>query len=108
MNKPMVVFEMIKRVNEYGQEFWSARDIMSPLGYTRWENFEIAISRAKESCKNSAQSVRDHFRDITKMVPLGSGSKRSIDDYYLSRYACYLIAQNGDSRKEEIARAQTY
>jgi DNA-damage-inducible protein D len=108
MDKPMMVFETIKRINEYGQEFWSARDIMSPLGYTRWENFEVAISRAKESCKNSAQSVRDHFRDITKMVPLGSGSKRSIDDYYLSRYACYLIAQNGDPRKEEIARAQTY
>ncbi len=102
------IFEHIKKINEYNQEFWSAREIMHPLGYARWENFEVAISRAKEACKNSKQAIDDHFRDVTKMVGIGSDSQRSIIDYHLSRYACYLIAQNGDSRKEEIAIAQTY
>ncbi|MCX6807377.1 MAG: DNA damage-inducible protein D [Patescibacteria group bacterium] len=106
------VFEQIKKINRHGQEFWSARDLMSPLGYSRWENFEEAISRAKESCKNSRQAVSDHFRDITKMIEIAPGTakeaKRKILDYDLSRYACYLIAQNGDPRKEEIAFAQTY
>ena len=81
---------------------------MLPLGYIRWENFEIAITRAKESCKNSKQSIRDHFRDVTKMVSIGSGANKQVNDYELSRYACYLIAQNGDPRKQEIALAQTY
>ena len=108
MDKPMMVFETIKRINEYGQEFWSARDIMSPLGYARWENFEVAVSRAKESCKNSNQTVRDHFRDVTKTILMPKGASKEILNVMLSRYACYLIAQNGDPRKEEIARAQTY
>jgi len=108
INNPISIFEKIKKINEYGQEYWNARDLISPLGYVRWENFEIAVSRAKESCKNSGQTVFDHFRDVTKMVNLGSGSTRSIKDYHLSRYACYLIAQNGDPRKEEIAHAQAY
>jgi len=102
------IFEQIKKINEYGQEVWSARDLISPLGYSRWENFEIAISRAKESCKNSNQKINDHFRDVTKMVRIGSGTERPTNDYELSRYACYLIAQNGDPRKVEIALAQTY
>lgn len=106
------IFEQIKKINEYGQEVWSARELMSPLGYSRWENFEIAISRAKESCKNSKQNVKDHFRDVTKMIIIGRGTKkeaeRSVCDFELSRYACYLIAQNGDPRKAEIAIAQTY
>jgi len=102
------LFEQIKKINKYGQEYWSARDIMSPLGYARWENFEEAIVRAKESCKNSKQAVSDHFRDVTKMVYIGSNTNREVGDYILSRYACYLIAQNGDPRKEEIALAQTY
>ncbi|MDD2516396.1 MAG: DNA damage-inducible protein D [Candidatus Gracilibacteria bacterium] len=102
------IFEQIKKINDYGQEFWSARYLMNPLGYIRWENFEVAISRAKESCKNSKQNVDDHFRDVTKMVSVGSEAKRKIKDYNLSRYACYLIAQNGDPRKAEIALAQTY
>ncbi len=101
-------FEQIKKINEYGKEFWNARDLMTPLGYARWENFEVAVARAKESCKNSGQQVDDHFRDATKMVPIGSETERPINDYDLSRYACYLIAQNGDPRKEEIALAQTY
>ena len=106
------IFEKIKKINEYKQEFWSARGIMPLLGYVRWENFEIAISRAKESCKNSGQNIDDHFRDTTKMIKIATGTPqeapRKIHDYDLSRYACYWIAQNGDPRKEEIALAQTY
>ncbi len=106
------IFEEIKKVNDHSHEYWSARDLMPLLGYARWENFEIAISRAKESCKNSNQDVSDHFRDITKMILIATGTSketnREVDDFELSRYACYLIAQNGDPRKEEIARAQTY
>lgn len=102
------IFEQIKKVNEYGSEYWSARDLMTPLGYIEWRKFEGAIERAKEACKNSGQAVDDHFGGAAKMVSIGSEAERSIEDYSLSRYACYLIAQNGDPRKEEIALAQTY
>ncbi|MCX6789573.1 MAG: DNA damage-inducible protein D [Candidatus Gribaldobacteria bacterium] len=109
---PNNIFEQIKKINEYGQEYWSARDLMAPLGYARWENFDVAISRAKESCKNSGQNIEDHFRGVTKMIKIATNTTkeapREIQDYDLSRYACYLIAQNGDPRKEEIALAQTY
>jgi DNA-damage-inducible protein D len=89
-------------------EFWFARDIMEPLGYARWENFQTAINRAIESCKTTGYAADDHFRGVTKMVKLGSSAERAIDDFMLTRYACYLIAQNGDPRKEPIAFAQSY
>ena len=91
-----------------GLECWLARDIAPLLGYDRWENFSKTIDRAKTSCTQGGQAIEDHFRDVTKMVPLGSGAERSIDDVILTRYACYLIAQNGDPRKEQIAFAQSY
>lgn len=89
-------------------EFWLARELQKQLGYLRWENFETAILRAIESVKSTGVDPEDHFREVTKMVQLGSGSKRFVKDYMLTRYACYLIAQNGDPKKEEIAFAQSY
>lgn len=93
---------------ETGIEFWSAREMMAVLGYTRWENFFKAIQRATESCKTASIPLENHFREIKKMVTLGSDSQRLINDYELTRYACYLIAQNGDPSKPEIAFAQSY
>ena len=102
-------FDMVLQKIEQEQiEFWYARDLMNLLGYGRWENFEKAINRAMESCKPSQIEVLDHFREVTKMVRLGSGAKRNVKDYMLTRYACYLIAMNGDTSKEEIAFAQSY
>lgn len=101
-------FDSISHLTEEGIEYWLARELQSEFGYNRWENFEKAIVRAIESCVSTGIQKNDHFRDITKMVPLGSGSQRSISDYMLTRYACYLIAQNGDPQKEEIAFAQSY
>ena len=89
-------------------KFWYARDLMALLGYDRWENFHKAIERAIDSCKASEIEPADHFRSVTKMVQIGSGAERAVKDYMLTRYACYLIAQNGDPRKEEIAFAQSY
>jgi len=91
-----------------GVECWFARDLQTPLGYDKWENFFKVIQKAKSACKNAGNIVADHFLDVRKMVTIGSQATREIDDIILTRYACYLIAQNGDPRKDEIAFAQTY
>ncbi len=102
------IFESIKHVNENGQEYWLARELQPVLEYTQWRNFNEAIERAKLACKNSGFDPSDHFADVSKMVALGSGAAREIEDYMLSRYACYLIVMNGDPRKEVIAVGQSY
>jgi DNA-damage-inducible protein D len=91
-----------------GVEYWMARDLQVLLEYTQWRNFLQVIDKAKTACLKSKQNVSDHFADVSKMVSLGSGSEREVDDIMLTRYACYLIAQNGDPKKEQIAFAQSY
>ena len=101
-------FEEIKRVNEYGREYWEARQLQGVLEYSKWGNFVKVIEKAKEACRNSQFDIDDHFADVGKMVDIGSGTQRTIDDMHLSRYACYLIVQNSDPRKEVVALGQTY
>ncbi|WP_437131240.1 DNA damage-inducible protein D [Peptostreptococcus russellii] len=103
------IFDSISNTQEGNNiEFWYARDIMKPLGYSRWENFESIINKAITSCEISDIPSFEHFRDVTKSIKMPKGGFRNVGDYMLTRYACYLIAQNGDSRKEEIAFAQSY
>ena len=101
-------FEDIKHIDENGVEFWYARELMTILEYNKWENFEKVINKAKDACENSGITVIDHFPDVRKTIKMPKGAEKTILDYNLTRYACYLIAQNGDSRKKVIALAQTY
>lgn len=107
-NATISIFEDIKRTNQYQQEFWSARQLAKTLEYTEFRNFEKAINRAKESCKNAGQSVQNHFVEANEMVEIGSSVSRQIKDIALSRYACYLIMQNADPSKEVVALGQSY
>jgi len=102
------VFETIKHINEYGQEFWYARELSKALKYSDWRNFQNALYKAMEACENSGNQISDHFGDVTKMIKIGKTAKRKIEDYALSRYACYLIVMNGDPQKEIIALGQSY
>ena len=111
MNELMLnnsIFENIKHIDESGNEYWFARDLQKVLDYKEWRKFSIVLEKAKVSCQLSNLNIEDHFVGADKMVEIGSKTKRKIEDYKLSRYACYLIAQNGDSRKKTIALAQTY
>lgn len=101
-------FESIKHVNEYGEEYWLARELQPVLEYTQWRRFADVIERAKLACRNSGYAPEDHFANVGKMVDIGSGAEREVQDVMLSRYACYLIVMNGDPRKEVIAVGQTY
>lgn len=102
-------FDAIKRTRPDGSEYWTARDMVEPLGYgADWRNFSDTVDRARAACRNSKHDPQDHFGDATKMVPIGSGAQRSIPDVELTRYGAYLVAMNGDPRKRQVAEAQTY
>lgn len=108
LSGPHKDFESIKKFDKNGTEFWEARELMSLLGYEKWQNAEDVIGRAAKACINSGQAVDNHFTESSKMVEIGSDTVREVLDWKLDRYACYLIAQNGDPNKPQIALAQTY
>lgn len=101
-------FEAAGQTDDAGNEYWLARDIQNLLGYAKWDNFLTVIAKAKEACKSAGHGCDDHFAGVGKMVPLGSGAEREVEDIILSRYACYLVAQNADGKKRPVAFAQTY
>lgn len=101
-------FESLKKLNDHGVEYWSARDLQPLLGYAKWQRFENALKKAIESCKTSGNNPDHHFTGSGKQIEFGKGATQMVEDYHLSRFACYLIAQNGDPRKPEIAQAQKY
>ena len=105
---PNLSFESLKKLNQHGIEYWSARDLQACLGYSQWRYFENALKKAVTSCKKSGNDPQNHFAGVRKMVSIGSQTEREVEDWHLSRFACYLIAQNGDPRKPEIAEAQKY
>ena len=107
-NQHHATFESIRQLDEAGDEFWSARDLAPLLEYQQWRNFLQVIDKARQACEKSGRVVADHFADVSKMVDIGSGARREVDDLRLSRYACYLIVQNGDPSKPVIANGQTY
>jgi DNA-damage-inducible protein D len=100
--------DALRRIHSNGSEYWMARDIQPVLGYSRWENLKAVIEKGKAACESTGMEITDHFLDATKVVPSGSGAEIGSEDCFLSRYACYLIAMNGDSRKPEIGLAQSY
>ncbi|MEK7543774.1 MAG: DNA damage-inducible protein D [Patescibacteria group bacterium] len=108
MTNSITIFEDIKKINEYQAEYWSARQLAKVLDYADYRNFETVLKKAKESCKNSNQTIRDHFVDVTDMIEVGKTATRVIKDALLSRYACYLVMQNADPSKEIVALGQTY
>ena len=102
------IFENIKHIDEFGKEFWYARELMEALEYLRWDKFNHVINSAKEACNKSKNLIIDHFADVGKIIKVAQGAQRKLADYKLSRYACYLIVQNADPRKESVALGQTY
>ena len=107
-NYTETLFDSIKHINDYGEEFWYARELAKVLEYKDFRNFELTIFKAMEACSNSGFKISDHFGEVTEMVSIGSGARRGFNSYMLDRYACYLIVMNGDPQKEVIALGQTY
>lgn len=107
-DKPLTVFETIKKTNKYQSEYWSARELAKTLEYSEYRHFLPVINKAKEACNKSNQPIKDHFEDILEMIELGKTASRKVADIQLSRYACYLIMQNADPSKQIVAHGQTY